>query len=451
MVYYVNVKKKGISEMKRKISAVMAAMILVLSISGCKDEEKAPEKTDGGISSDGNTYATWNDIDRDKVIAYVEGQDSAKFDITFGEFYSEYLYYLLSYNINDDMSSKYKEACEGFREDIITYLTFERISLEIAEEMGCGKSSLTEEEKEEIQANVDAAISNFTSNYNAAAAEELGDGATSDDILNRATEMLIADLNKAELDMTIFEKWETNSYIQEKLTALINKDVEVTEEEIDAMFEEYVAMAKAAYETDKVSYETNDTYTWIYKPEGTRLADQILIAFDEETQTAISNARTSGNVDEALRIREEAYDDEMKEKINDIIALIKGGSDFNALQETYNEDSSNDAYSVIKDSELYVSEFTDAVFSVEEVGGLAEPAISDYGVHIIMYAGDAVVTDEDMAEIRESMKGYIQYQEETLLQQAAYEEWLERFPYTVDYDLLQVVVDVTEEDVVVAE
>lgn len=438
--------------MKKKISAVLAAAILVLSVSGCNNDEKSPEQTKApGTLGNGGSYETWADIDRSKVVAYVEGQDSAKFDITFGEFYSEYLYYLLSYNINDDMSAKYKEVCEGFREDIITYLTFERVLLEIAEEMGCGISSLTEEEKAEIQANVDATISSFTSNYNALAVEELGEGATSEEILNKATEMLEADLKRAELDMTVFEKWETNTYVQEKLAAVINKDVSVTEEEVDAMFAEYVAMAKDAYETDRVSYETNDTYTWIYKPEGTRYADQILIAFDEETQTAISNARTSGNVDEALRIREEAYDDEMKEKINDIIALIEGGNDFNAVQETYNEDSSNEAYSVIKDSALYVSEFTDAVFSVEEVGGLAEPAISDYGVHIIMYAGDATVTDQDMAEIRESMKGYIQHQKENELQQAAYEEWLARFPYTVDYDLLQVVVDVTEEDVAAAE
>lgn len=438
--------------MKKKLSAVIAAAILVLSLSGCGDNKPAVvTDAEGNVLTNGDSFETWKDIDRDKVIAYVEGADKEKFDITFGEFYSEYLYYLISYNITDDMVGSYKEACETYREDIITYLTFERIFLEVAEEMGCGKSSLTEEDKAIIQENVNATIDNFVSNYKSAAAEELGEGASEDNILNLATEKLVQDLARAELDMTIFEKWETNTYIQEKLSLVLNKDIVISDADVDAMFEEYVAGAKAAYESSKVSYETNDTYTWIYIPEGTRLADQILIAFDTETQEAINAARQAGNDEEAERLRTEAYDAEMQEKVNGIVNLIKSGSNFDDLQVTYNQDGSNDAYAVIEGSELYVSEFTDAVFSIPEVGGIAEPAVSDYGVHIIMYAGDAVVTEEDKAEIRESMKSYLQYQEETKIQQEAYEEWLERFPYTVDYALLQVTLDATEEDVITAE
>lgn len=437
--------------MKKRFTSLLLAAALILSISGCdkKDDNATGEQDNTGSAAtvNGDSFATWKDIDRNKVIAHVEGADAEKFDIKFGDFYSEYLYYLISYNISDDMDPTYKDSCETYREDIITYITFERIFLEVAEEMGCGISSLTDEEKDEIQQNIDTTVNSFVSNYTAAATEELGEGASSDDISNRAKAMLIADLGRAELTMDIFEKWETNSFIQEKLVAELSKDIVVTDDEVDSMFEEYVAMAKEAYETDKTSYETNQTYTWIYKPEGTRLADQILVAFDEETRTAISDARQAGKADEAEKIRNEAYNDAMKEKVNDIIALINGGTDFNTLQETYNEDGSNDAYSVIKDSALYVSEFTDAVFSIEEVGGLAEPAVSDYGVHIIMYAGDAVVTDEDVVEIKKSMKDYIAYQKETEIQEAAYDEWLERFPYTIDYTLLKITPDATAEDV----
>ena len=437
--------------MKKRIISLLVVSAMLLTAAGCKkeDETQTSQTTaQTGITPvNGDSFETWKDIDRNKVIAYVEGADPEKFDITFGEFYSEYLYYLLSYNINDDMSAKYKEACESYREDIITYITFEHIFLEVAEEMGCGISSLTEEEKATIQNNIDATVNSFISNYNSAASAELGEDATQDDILNRSTELLLADLERAELTMDIFEKWETNSFIQEKLAAELTKDVTVTDEEVDKMFEEYVAMAKDAYENDRTAYETNQTYTWIYKPEGTRLADQILISFSDETRTAINEARQAGKADEAERIRKEAYDAVMQEKVNDIIALIEGGTDFNSLQETYNEDGSNDAYSVIKDSALYVSEFTDAVFSIEEVGGIAEPAISDYGVHIIMYAGDAVVTEEDLTEIKASMKDYIVYNKGNEIQEAAYDEWLERYPYTIDYDLLKVTVDVTPEDV----
>lgn len=440
--------------MKKRISVALAAAILVLSLSGCNGSSSTEntgktENTSSVTNSavDGNSYATWKDIDRNKVIAHVEGADSEKFDITFGEFYSEYLYYLLSYNIDDDMSATYKDACETYREDIITYLTFERIFMEIAEEKGCGISSLTDEEKATIKANTETTLNNFVSNYSSIAAEELGEGASDDDVLNRATEMLVSDLARAELTTAIFEKWETNNFIQEKLTAVLNEGITVSEEEIDAMFEEYVAMAKTALETNKAEYETNSTFTWIYKPEGTRLADQILVAFDSETQSKISEARNAGNDEEADKLRNDAYNAEIQEKVNNIMSLIESGSDFNELQATYNDDGGDEPYPVIVGSQIYVQEFTDAVFSVDNIGDVAAPAVSDYGVHIIKYEGDDVVTEEDLVEIRKSMSEFILSQKQTSVQQEAYEEWLDRFPYTVDYDLLQVTVDADETDV----
>ena len=439
--------------MKKKISASLAAAIMILSLTSCGNsgDTQSTSSGTGGNSSvsdaNGDSYSTWKDIDRNKVIAHVEGDDSAKFDITFGEFYSEYLYYLLSYNIDDDMSATYKDACEGYRENIITYLTFERIFLQVAEEMGCGISSLTDEEKETIKENIELTRNNFVSNYSTMAAEELGEGASDDDILNRATEMLVSDLARSELTTDIFEKWETNNFIQEKLSAELNKGITVTEADVDAMFEEYVTMAKTALESNKIEYETNSTFTWIYKPEGTRLADQILVAFDSDTQAKIKEARQAGNNEEADKLRNEAYTAEMQDKVKNIMYLIEAGNDFNTLQETYNDDGGNDAYPVIVGSQIYVSEFTDAVFSVDNIGDVAEPAVSDYGVHIIKYEGNAVVTDEDVADIRKSMSEFILEQKQTEVQQNAYNEWLERFPYTIDYDLLQVTVDAGETDI----
>lgn len=440
--------------MKKKLSAILACALMITTLAGCGNTTENDTGNDTSVSvsdADGTSYATWNGIDRNTVVAHVEGQDSEKFDVTFGEFYSEYLYYLLSYNIADDMNETYKDQCETFREEIITYLTFERVFLEIAEEMGCGKSSLTDEEKEIIKTNVETTTNNFISNYTSMAEEELGESASEDDILNRSTEMLVADLARAELTTDIFEKWETNNFIQEKLLKLLTKDVAVTDADVEAMFNDYVEMAKKALEADKTSYEMDSTLTWVYVPEGTRLADQILVMFDEETRTAISEARTAGNDAEADKLREEAYNSEIQEKVNNIYALIESGSDFDQLQETYNEDGTNDPYSVIPDSGIYVSEFTEAVFSVDNIGDVAEPAVSDYGVHIIKYAGDDKVTAEDKEEIYASMRDYLVYQKETEIQQAAYEEWMERFPYTIDYALLKITPDADADDAIISE
>ncbi len=433
--------------MKRKLSAVIAAALMITTLAGCGGT--APEKET--TVTNGASYETWNGIDRNKVIAYVESADAGKFDITFGEFYSEYLYYLLSYNISDDMDTKYKDSCETYREDIITYLTFERIFLEVAEEKGCGISSLTDEEKAIIKENAKLSSDNFVSSYTALAEEELGEGATEDEILNHSTEMLVEDLARAELTTDIFEKWETNNLVQEKLIAELTKDVTVTDAEVETMFNDYVEMAKRALEADKVSYEMDKTLTWLYVPEGTRLADQILVLFDEETRTAISEARAAGNDDEADKLREEAYNAEMQEKVNNICSLLDSGSDFDELQATYNEDGANDPYAVIPDSALYVPEFTEAIFSVDNIGDVAEPAVSDYGVHIIKYAGDETVTEEEKTEIHASMESFILEQKKAEIQQKSYEEWTERFPYTIDYALLQITLDAGAEDAIISE
>lgn len=421
--------------MKKKIISALLAAAALVNLAACGAE---PETDEPAGTGETEGYGAWNGIDRSLVVAWVEGAENPEdFNITFGDFYSEYLYYLLSYGIEDDMSDAYRDACRGFREEIVNYLQFERIFLRVAEERGIGASSLTADELAEIAANAETAHENFRAKYYSAAAAELGEDASEDALRKRQEELLAADLSRAELTAEIFTAWERNNFIQNKLIALLTEDVAVSEEDVDQMFAEYVQMAKDALAEDPLSYETNSTYTWIYVPEGTRLADQILFLFDEETREAISESRAAGNDEEADRLRDEAYEGQLKERTQSLLDRLGNGEDFNALQAELNEDGGDDPYPVIAGAQRYVSEFTDAVFSIAEIGGISDPSVSDYGVHVIRYEGDAAVTDEDLREIRASMKEYLEVQEQNAVQQAAYEEWLARFPYTVNYEVLQ--------------
>jgi len=49
------------------------------------------------------------------------------------------------------------------------------------------------------------------------------------------------------------------------------------------------------------------------------------------------------------------------------------------------------------------------------------------------------------------MESFILDQKKTGIQQEAYEEWTERFPYTVDYALLQITLDAGAEDAIISE
>lgn len=423
--------------MKKKIQAALLAAALILNLAACTEGNAGTTKP-AETSDLSASLAEWDKIDRDLVVAYVEGAENPEeFNITFGDFYSEYLYYLLSYGIDDDMSDAYLSTCVGFREDIISYLQFEHIFLKVAEEMGVGSSSLTEAELSEIQAAADQTHENFRAKYYSAVIEELGEDASEEAIRNREEELLQADLRRAELDTGIFLTWEKNAFVQEKLLEKLTENIEIAESQVDEMFGEYVQMAKDALAEDPLSYETNATYTWLYIPEGTRLADQILLAFDSETMQAISQARSEGNDEEADRLRAEAYESQLKERTEELLTKLTNGGDFNELQAEYNDDGGDDPYAVIVGAQRYVPEFTEAIFSVDEIGGISAPTVSDYGVHIIRYEGDAFVTEQDKTEIRQSMREFLISQESTTIQEQAYDEWLERFPYMVKYEILK--------------
>ena len=147
--------------MRKRLTAGTAALIAAaMLLTGCNGSgSEAPETTQAAAAAPdraaeiadkffvggADSYPAWTDTDRSKLVASVpEGTESKDFfDITFGEFFSEYMYYLVSYKITDDMSEENKATCESYRDNIISYLTFERMYLYIAEhEYGFSEASL---------------------------------------------------------------------------------------------------------------------------------------------------------------------------------------------------------------------------------------------------------------------------------------------------------------------
>lgn len=442
--------------MKKKTALLLAITTIIMSFSGCDTKnvgsvsestsESASESTSASVSeayeqtpSDGSEveFDIWKDIDKNKVIASVEGHD--EFNITFGDFYREYRYYLISNGISDDFADEQKSVCEELRSSIITYLEFEKIFLSIAEELGVGVSSLTDGENLTIAENAETTIKNMCSQYNSKASEQLGADATQAELEALELELLESALSKCGLSTEIFYTWERSDFVQNKLLEKITENINITEEQVDEMFKEYVELAEAAYAESPVSYESNSAYTSVYIPDGTRLASQILLLFDEDVRSSINQARALGNTEEADRLRREAYENnsEIKQKAADIEKLIKSGNSFEELQETYNEDTVNTPYTVVPGSQYFVSEFVDGVFGIDEIGGVSDVIVSDFGIHFIKYAGDAELSDDDISAVRSSMRSFLHDMESDNIKSAEYDEWFKRYPYTTDYETLR--------------
>lgn len=180
----------------------------------------------------------------------------------------------------------------------------------------------------------------------------------------------------------------------EAYQASLMEGEEITEEDVAVDYEERVAASKEAYENDVAAYEEALYYNeevW-YAPAGYRSVLQILIATDEEGETATLESAA--------------------DTIAEIYARLEEGADFTDLIAEYGEDTNFDnpdfyetGYQVHQESIVWEDAFIEAAFSEEmtEPGDVSEPFESDLGVHILYYLedvpGGAVELNDVLSEL----------------------------------------------------
>ena len=207
----------------------------------------------------------------------------------------------------------------------------------------------------------------------------------------------------------------------------------VTDEEVKALFDEYVKQDEANYKEDVGTYEYMTQYygeTAYYTPEGYRGITHILLEVDqellgnyqaltaelEEQQDAAENPEaategteettpvTQADVDaayQAIIASVQPTIDEINQKLADGVAfadlIVEYGTDPGMEQEP----AKSEGYSVHMDSIIWDPVFVKAAFSVDNVGDIAAPVVGSYGVHIVQYTRDvpagAVEYTEDIA------------------------------------------------------
>ncbi len=144
----------------------------------------------------------------------------------------------------------------------------------------------------------------------------------------------------------------------------------------------------------------------------------------DDTAAADDTAATDDTADTEAKVTEADVDTakadilaSVADKTTEIYDKINQGEDFDALIAEYGVDADGnatdpgmtsgdypDGYEVSLASTSFVPEFVEAAFSIDEVGGVSAPYVSDYGVHIVKYVGDVPsgpvdLTDELKASI----------------------------------------------------
>lgn len=405
----------------KKIACAAAAVLTALTIGGCSVKV--------------GTNAAVKD---DKVVAESTAENTDKIEITYLDFKKEYLYFLKGQGITDDSEESVAALCKSQRETIINYLINERVILEKAKELGLDK--LTDEEMDAVEEEYDrmvlrqiayfAGLTNVDPEVSPLTDEQTETG-------NKGFDEYLASCGLTRDDLLV---WQVSAAVTNKLREDTVKDVSADYSEAEETFSSYVESIKALYESNQLEYESG-VYSAYWVPDGSRRIKHILLGFEDTFTDELGQMRDSGDDEGADKLREEKAA-EFSETSEKIINMLDNGADFDELIEEYSADKAGseanpDGYLLVPDSQLYMEEFTEMGQSLENIGDY-DTALTDYGVHIVLYADDARVTEE-------SIQGYKDYIYELLDSDVknthfndTLREWREAYKFEIDYDALKI-------------
>lgn len=357
---------------------------------------------------------------------------TGELDITFAEFNKEYMFYLNSYGLEDNEENA--SVCRNYRDSIINNMIYERVLLLKAKEYGC--DVLTDEEKQSVQKEfeeeIEAQILSFGKD---ADYSDLAEG-------TEITEAMKKERGEVEFNRVLeackmtrddIYRWIESYKIQEKMRNKF-KD-EVDPKEAEDILNDYVEEIKGIYEKNPSTYEQGDYYVF-WAPEGSRRIKHVLLGFDDETLEAIKKLREEKDDEAADALREEKAA-ELKDKQALVEKALDDKVDWDEILLTYSADASGsslypDGYLVIPKGTAYVKEFQEAAFEMEKIGDRTT-CVSDYGLHIMIYAGSGEVTDEARDDIIE----YLKYNLAQNALSKKMEEWVLEYGFDIDKDALR--------------
>ena len=317
-------------------------------------------------------------------------------------------------------------------EDVIAGLTEELVKEQKAKELGF--DIFTDEEdtvlRETAQKNLDAGKESVKTSY-------FADTTLEGEALDTAIAEKMTELGRTFDAYYASAKTEAT---EKKLRDSVVSAIVVTDEEIQAEYDSRVQNAKTTYESNLSAYGSavNSNADVYYAPAGYRYVKHILRKFPTETQTALTDLQSQlsnkatqiSTVDTSisglgedvaqddperteLAAQKTALEQEKAElqaqydkaledayaalapTVDEVLAKIEAGEDFDALMETYGEDPGMKAspqkekgYAVCQDFASFDPSFTQAAMALAGAGDVSPAVRGQNGIHIIKYASD---------------------------------------------------------------
>lgn len=363
----------------------------------------------------------------------------------------------------------YDTSDASFAAAMQSYAVEYAVQLELMEQKAVekGYDQFTDEEKATIEAentaNWNEIVEMYMSYYGGVTEES-----TEDEIAAARVSVLAMLEGMGYTEAVMLEDAMSNAKL-DRVEASMVEGAAVTDDEVKALFDEYVKQDEASYKEDVGMYEYMTQYYGqesYYIPEGYRGITHILLEVDEELlnnyQTlaaeleeqeeaaeateapAAEGETTEGETAEATEEPktpvtqadvDAAYQaiiasvqptiDEINKKLADGVAfadlIVEYGTDPGMEQEP----TKTEGYSVHMDSIVWDPAFVQAAFSVNNVGDIAEPVVGSYGVHIVQYTRDVPAgAVEYTADIQLALHEAALSQKESELFNATMETWM---------------------------
>ena len=399
----------------KKISIAAALLALVMIFAGCSLVELNYER------------------DMAQTVIKVDGQEVTKAEYANNYYHVIQTYmYFRGYTLKQIKDPK---TASDIKESAINATIANKIMEIKAGEYGCYE--FTQDDLDDIQAQYDDFIDSYRKESKAKIeGDEINAGLSQEELDALIEEDYLATLEGLGFEEETYMQGLKDQKAVEKLKAIITEADEPTESEIQSAYNAKVAEQKQAFiegTSDYVSMVSGGYSTIYYHLPDTRKVKHILIGFPEEVQAQINQLRDDGDDAGAdLLIKEELA--KIKDEADEVYALAKDGADFDELIAEYGDDpgmEDSDTYVVVKGNSKYVKEFTDGVYSLENVGDITQPISSDFGYHIILYAEAVPEGAVPLDQVKDELKETLIADEKNELYSTQLDEWRDQMKIRV--------------------
>lgn len=345
-------------------------------------------------------------------------------DIRFQTYYRVYVNNMYMQSIYGTYDVSTDEAYRAFQDMVFDSIINSMLPIYVAKQAGV---TLTAEEEAEVQESLQQEIDSLYESY----AGDV-DASITDEDEKRAEEekLLLADLKANGLTYDKYIKSIEDSLRDE---AIANKYIEsllaevtVTDDDVQAYYDEQLAYYQERYEEDPANYF--DDYSSFLNggsqplvvPEGYNYYKHILVLDAEEGE-----------------------DKDVDAIVAEIYAKIEAGEDFDALIEEYGEDPGmqNEPYKtegyILSEANAsdYYEEFSAAALALENEGDITPEAVqSSKGKHIIKKCGPVEAKTVTLDEVKDTIREQVETERKNDLYQEYLAKWKEEVKIVKYYD-----------------